>query len=100
MKTTLIGEELYKVIAQAQTAYNYANVNFFGPPKQSGSWYTFEKHFNTYDEAVEYLAERIMKHYLTTGETREEFNERMDQLERFGSVEFNGVLASIDVIDL
>jgi hypothetical protein len=100
MKTTLIGEELYKVIAQAQTAYNYANVNFFGTPRQSGSWYTFEKHFNTYEEAVDYLADRIMTNYLTSGATREEFNERMDQLERYGSVEFNGVLGSIDVIDL
>ena len=100
MKSTLIGEELYKVIAQAQTAYNYANVNFFGPPKQSGSWYTFEKHFNTYDEAVEYLAERIMLNYQNSSETEQTYLDRMDQLERFGSVEFNGVLASIDVIDL
>ena len=100
MQTANFGDQLYKVIAQAQTAYNYANVNFFGTPRQSGSWYIFERHFNTYEEAFQYLEDRITSHYLTSSESRNEFNERMNQLDRFGSVEFNGVVGSIDVIDL
>lgn len=78
----------YILKAEASTLYNMNALSLFGTPHREGYKYVVEIAFGTWDEAVDYLVERIKDRSL------DEEDEMIEDA-KMGGVQYDGVFGII-----
>jgi hypothetical protein len=84
----------FKVSTQPTTIHNYNSVAFFGAPQNTGGRIIFEKQFDVYADAEQYVLSRIQQ-YADFNGSDDEIQSMIEDVNTYGRCDYNGVVCLI-----